>query len=176
MALNPRRRGFVREFLRDRNATQAALRAGYSQSTAASQGARLLKNVGVANAIATAEARLATKFQLEREELLRELHAIATADPADAYDEDGRLLPIPKMPEAIRRAVAAFEVDELWDQVDDGERTHRARVGDTKKVKFSSKVDALRMALTHLGELSDTLRHADANGKPLSIRINLGGE
>jgi phage terminase small subunit len=47
MALTKKRRAFVEEYLIDRNATQAAIRAGYSERTAYSQGSRLLKNVEV---------------------------------------------------------------------------------------------------------------------------------
>ena len=49
MALNDRQRKFVEEYLIDFNATQAAIRAGYSKRTAYSQGSRLLKNVEVSD-------------------------------------------------------------------------------------------------------------------------------
>lgn len=42
-ALKPRERHFVREYLVDLNGTQAAIRAGYSEKTAASQASRLLR-------------------------------------------------------------------------------------------------------------------------------------
>ena len=45
---------FVEEFLIDLNATQAAIRAGYSEKTAKSQGQRLLTNVDIAAAFARA--------------------------------------------------------------------------------------------------------------------------
>ena len=45
MALNDRQRLFFKEYIVDSNATQAAIRAGYSKKTAYSQGQRLLKNV-----------------------------------------------------------------------------------------------------------------------------------
>ena len=45
MSLNDKQRRFVNEYLIDLNATQAAIRAGYSQKTAYSHGERLLKNV-----------------------------------------------------------------------------------------------------------------------------------
>lgn len=47
---------FVKEYLIDLNATQAAIRAGYSPKTANEQGARLLANVSVQEAIAKAMA------------------------------------------------------------------------------------------------------------------------
>ena len=49
--MNDKQESFVREYLIDLNATQAAIRAGYSEATAYSQGQRLLKNVEVADAI-----------------------------------------------------------------------------------------------------------------------------
>lgn len=41
--LKPRERTFVREYMRDLNGTQAAIRAGYSEKSAASQASRLLR-------------------------------------------------------------------------------------------------------------------------------------
>ena len=45
MALNDKQKLFYKEYLIDSNATQAAIRAGYSKKTAYSQGQRLLKHV-----------------------------------------------------------------------------------------------------------------------------------
>jgi phage terminase small subunit len=45
--MNARRRRFVAEYLKDLNATQAAIRAGYSPKTANEQGAQLLANLSV---------------------------------------------------------------------------------------------------------------------------------
>ena len=56
--LNDQHRQFVTEYLIDFNATQAAIRAGYSKKTAYSQGQRLLKHAEVQKALAAAkEAR-----------------------------------------------------------------------------------------------------------------------
>lgn len=49
--MNARQTRFVTEYLIDFNATQAAIRAGYSEKTAYSIGQRLLKNVEIKNAI-----------------------------------------------------------------------------------------------------------------------------
>ncbi len=45
--LNSKQRLFTIEYLKDRNATSAAIRAGYSKKTASSQASRLLTNVKV---------------------------------------------------------------------------------------------------------------------------------
>lgn len=54
--LTPRQARFVEEYLVDLNATQAAIRAGYSAATADQQASRLLANVKVARAIAAGKA------------------------------------------------------------------------------------------------------------------------
>lgn len=60
MSLSPKQAAFVREYLIDLNATQAAIRAGYSKKTAQEQGSRLLSN-----AIVRAEI---DRLQEERQE------------------------------------------------------------------------------------------------------------
>jgi phage terminase small subunit len=66
LSLSNKRRAFVEEYLRDFNATQAALRAGYSSRTAYSQGQRLLKNVEIKAAI---DERL-SELKLSADEVL----------------------------------------------------------------------------------------------------------
>jgi len=52
---------FAIEYIKDCNATQAAIRAGYSVKTAASQGSRLLNSASVRKAIADANTELQKK-------------------------------------------------------------------------------------------------------------------
>lgn len=49
--MNDRQKLFVEEYMKDMNATQAAIRAGYSEKTARSQGQRLLTNVDIQKAV-----------------------------------------------------------------------------------------------------------------------------
>ncbi|NCC69717.1 MAG: terminase small subunit, partial [Clostridia bacterium] len=56
-ALTPKQQAFVQEYLCDLNATQAAIRAGYSERTAGSQGERMLKNVEIQIALAEAQQK-----------------------------------------------------------------------------------------------------------------------
>jgi phage terminase small subunit len=59
--MNPRQAAFVREFLIDFNATQAAIRAGYSEKAAQQTGSRLVLNAVVAQAIKDEQAKLARR-------------------------------------------------------------------------------------------------------------------
>lgn len=80
MPLTPKQAAFAREYLVDLNATQAAIRAGYSEKTAYSQGQRLLKNAEVQAAIAKAQAQRAKRLQLTADDVLKGLYAEATYD------------------------------------------------------------------------------------------------
>lgn len=62
--LTPRQARFVQEYLIDLNATQAAIRSGYSKHTAKQQGARLLTNADVCKAVAAKQAKVAEKTEL----------------------------------------------------------------------------------------------------------------
>ncbi|WP_410512060.1 terminase small subunit [Paenibacillus sp. BR2-3] len=72
---------FVKEYLVDLNATQAAIRAGYSAKTANEQGARLLANVSVQEAIQEAMNKRAAKVEVTAEMVLQHWLDVATADP-----------------------------------------------------------------------------------------------
>lgn len=78
--LAPKRQRFVLEYLIDRNATQAALRAKYSAHTAASQGQRLLKDPLVRAAIDKEIAEQSKRTKVSADRVLEELWSIATAN------------------------------------------------------------------------------------------------
>lgn len=80
MPLTPKQAAFVREYLVDLNATQAAIRAGYSPRTARAQGHRLLTDADIAAAIEAAQAERAERLQLTADDVLKGLYAEATYD------------------------------------------------------------------------------------------------
>ena len=77
-ALSTRRARFVAEYLVDLNATQAAIRAGYSPHTARQQGSRLLTDVDISRAIAQGQRELAERTQANETFIVAELVEIAT--------------------------------------------------------------------------------------------------
>lgn len=82
--MTPKQERFVQEYLIDLNATRAAIRAGYSAKTAEQQGPRLLGNVGVAAAIAKAQAERAAKVELTQEFVISGLVKEATREDDDS--------------------------------------------------------------------------------------------
>ena len=81
MSLTPKQRRFVNEYCVDENATQAAIRAGYSENGAGVQGHELLKNIKIKEAIAERMADVAVAASITPEMVLREWAKIAFADP-----------------------------------------------------------------------------------------------
>lgn len=79
--LSPKQQRFVEEYMVDLNATQAAIRAGYSPKTAAEQGARLLKNVKTQAAIHKAAEKREKRTEITADRVVQELWNIITADP-----------------------------------------------------------------------------------------------
>ncbi|RKW38616.1 MAG: terminase small subunit [Moraxella sp.] len=71
--LTDKQKRFVEEYLVDLNATQAAIRAGYSEQTAYSIGQRLLKKVEVQEAIQQAQNKRSERTQITQDEVIRRL-------------------------------------------------------------------------------------------------------
>ena len=77
---------FVDEYLIDLNATQAAIRAGYSPKTAEQQGSRLLSNVKVKGRVAEKMAERSKRCGINQDRVLQELARIAFVNPADVIN------------------------------------------------------------------------------------------
>ena len=82
--MNPRQTLFAKEYAVDHNATQAAIRAGYSTKTAKSQGQRLLTNADIRKAVNQADTKATTKLELTHQLVLEGLHGIATNEDTTA--------------------------------------------------------------------------------------------
>lgn len=68
--MTPKQQSFVNEYLIDLNATQAAIRAGYSQKTAGQIGDKLLKNAEIERALSDAMAKREERTQIDADYVL----------------------------------------------------------------------------------------------------------
>ena len=101
---------FVEEYLLDANATQAAVRAGYSKRTAYSQGQRLLKDVEVENRIAQARQARAERVGMTTDEVLKEIGIVAFSDVRRyVIDNQGHVQLAAGVPEGAMRAVSSIK-------------------------------------------------------------------
>ena len=81
--MNPRQQHFVQEYLIDPNATQAAIRAGYSKKTARSIGQENLTKPDIAAAIEKAQAERGARAELTADMVVRELKKHGFVDARD---------------------------------------------------------------------------------------------
>ncbi len=148
--LTPKQQNFVKEYLVDLNATQAAIRAGYSAKTANIQGPRLLVNVSIQDEIQKQRDKAEKRTEVTIDRCLKEYAAIAFLDVAKVFTQDGGLMPIHEMPEDARRAIGGLEVTALTSKEGD-------QYGTLSKVKLVNKKDALDSIMRHLGGFNDKL-------------------
>lgn len=138
--LNAKQLRFVQEYLIDLNATQAAIRSGYSEKTAYSQGQRLLKNVEIASAIKEAMDLRANSVQITAERVLLEVARLAMYDPRKFFNASGELLGIHDLDDDTAAALAGMDVMELPEGL-----------GSVKKIKLVDKGPNLERLMKHLG-------------------------
>ncbi len=74
----PKQARFVEEYLIDLNATQAAIRAGYSANNADKIGSRLVGESRVSEAITEAQAKRSERVTVSQDDVVKGLHAEAT--------------------------------------------------------------------------------------------------
>lgn len=102
---------FAKEYLVDLNATQSAIRAGYSEKTAYSQGERLLRNVEVAAEIQKNMDKRAAKIEITADKVLQEIAKLSFANLQDFYNENGSLKEIHTLPRDVAAALASSKVN-----------------------------------------------------------------
>lgn len=136
---------FVEEYLLDLNATQAAIRAGYSPETAGAIGAENLKKPQIQNAIARAMAERSRRTGVNAERVVLELAKIAFANAGDLIDAQDATV----RDGASREDLAAIQSIKVKDMGD---------MGIEREVRLADKLKALELLGRHLGMFSDRLR------------------
>lgn len=142
---------FIDEYLTDFNATQAAIRAGYSEKTARRIGSENLSKPDIQTAIRSRLAGHMSKLEITQERILTEMARMAFYDPAELIglkmDDQGNLIglsgpqDIANLPEDVRRAIVGWGYDRNM----------------IFTVKLADKSKALDQLARHLGLFNDKL-------------------
>ncbi|MGG4664438.1 terminase small subunit [Providencia vermicola] len=146
MALNDKQEMFCREYLIDLNATQAAIRAGYSEKTANAQSSRLLINVNIQNRIKELKSNRNERVEIDADYVLKRLVEIDQMDVLDILHDDGGIKPIHEWPKVWRTSLSGMDLAEMFESKD-GERD---LVGIMKKIKWPDKVKNLELLGKHV--------------------------
>lgn len=152
VVLSDRQKAFVREYCVDFNATQAAVRAGYSEKTAMQQGSRLLSNVEIQLAVQDETKKQGEASRDIKERILEELALIAFSRLSD-YTSDGQLKALEDIDADKIAAIGSIEVNETTG----GGKGQEWKSVKTK-FKLWSKEKALELLMRHHGMLNDKLQ------------------
>ncbi|CAB5643893.1 MULTISPECIES: terminase small subunit [Pseudomonas] len=175
MALTAKQQRFVDEYLIDLNATQAAIRAGYSKKTASSQGERLLRNVEVRRYLQAQRQDLQGRTKITQEMVLKELAKIGFSDIRKVVRWGETMVRMADADDEGAEDMVPYHGLALIDstEIDDDTAAAIAEVSqgrDGLKVKLHDKKGALVDIGRHLGMFSAP-GHADLDVELKRIEV-----
>lgn len=142
MALTDKQEMFCREYLIDLNATQAAIRAGYSAKTANRTASENMSKPDVQSRIAELKAQRNDLVGINATYVLNRLVEIDQMDVLDILTSTGELKPVAEWPKVWRTTLSGLDVMEM------------ASEGNTaallKKIKWPDKVKNLELLGKHI--------------------------
>nr|WP_318379997.1 terminase small subunit [uncultured Enterobacter sp.]DAI86909.1 MAG TPA: Terminase small subunit [Caudoviricetes sp.] len=142
MALTDKQEMFCREYLIDLNATQAAIRAGYSEKTARASGSENLTKPDIQTRISELKAERNDRIDIDADYVLKRLFDIDQMDVLDILTESGDLKPVAQWPKVWRTTLSGLDVMTM---AGDGDTA-----GLLKKIKWPDKVKNLELLGKHI--------------------------
>lgn len=155
---------FCQQFIVDLDGKAAAIRAGYSEVTAAVKACKMLKMSKIQDRIAVLKRSRMRRLGLAQEEVLSAWAEIGLFDIRELYHEDGRMKLPHELSARAAQVVAGVKVRQrkiLTRNVEDeGEdEVLETQVEEVVEYKLNDKHTALTNAAKHLGLLKDTVEH-----------------
>lgn len=150
---------FIEEYLIDFNATQSAIRAGYSVDTAKDIGCENLAKPNIKKAINKALAERSRRTGITQDRVIQELARVAFVNFNDVVDENGEIKSDASADDLA--CIESYKV-ENGDSINGG--------SSKREVKLASKLKALELLGKHLGMFSDKF---DVN---MNLPVIISGE
>ncbi len=148
--MTKKQKRFAEEYLIDLNATQAAIRAGYSPGTAKSIGSENLTKPDIQAYIAKAMAERSKRTGVNADRVVTELAKIAFVNASDVIDADTATL----KPDAAPEDTAAIQSVKVKTFGEDGLE---------REIKMADKLKALELLGKHLGMFKDKVELSGIN-------------
>lgn len=168
MSLNEKQQRFVQEYLVDLNATQAAIRAGYSAQTARQQASRLLSDDDISAAISNAQKEVAQKHGITVDRIVSELALLGFSNMQDYMRSTPGGDPFLDFSALTREQAAALTEVTVEDYTEG--RGEDAR--EVKRVKF--KLADKRAALVDLGKHLGMFQEKPMGGMNVTFMLQNG--
>lgn len=161
MKLTSKQQRFVDEYLIDLNATQAAIRAGYSPRRANCMGFENMRKPAIAAAIQAGMAKRLARTEVTQDAIIKELAKVAFYDPRSVMSWGPRGMVLkPSDQLTDDQAACVSEVSETT-----------SATGGSLKLKTNDKLKALELLGRHLGMFTDKTELTGAGGAPLGIKV-----
>ena len=160
--MTKKQKRFVEEYLIDLNATQAAVRTGYSVKTAMEQGYQLLQKTSVQEAIAKAMAERSKRAGISQDRVIQELARIAFVNPQNVIDSEDASVKADATEDDLA-CIQSVKVKTM-----DGAKGKSVE----REVRLNDKMKALELLGKHLVMFKDKLE-VDAD-MDLNITIDYG--
>ena len=159
--LTPKQKRFCEEYLMDVNATQAAIRAGYSHRSANRIGSENMSKPVIKHEILKNQKERAERIQLDADRVLQEIACVGLFDIRSLFTKRGKLKPIHTMDEATTRALAGIDISQQHvskrrvkedrNKCEGNVEYERMEFERVVKVKVRDKLKALELMGRHLG-------------------------
>ncbi len=142
-SLTAKQARFVEEYLIDLNATQAAIRAGYSEATARSIGAENLTKPDILEAIIEAKAKRSERTEITQDYVLKNIKKI------------------------VDRCMQAEAVEKAYVQTQDGD------FAQIYAFKEQGALKGLELLGKHLGMFKEKVEHSGDPNNPINHNLNI---
>lgn len=159
---------FCQEYIVDFNATQAAIRSGYSEKTAKEIGCENLTKPNIKQKIDKLIDDRAKRTEITADRVLVELSRLAFADIRDIFTDDGGLLKPSDMGDDIASSVQSVEVVTRLDGEKDSDGNQVPEY--VHRIKLSDKKASLELLGKHLKLFTDKVEHTGQNGGPIQTQ------
>lgn len=131
--LTPKQERFVDEYLTDLNATQAAIRAGYSKKTAGRQAMELLNKTHIAAEISSRKQQIANDTGITRDRIINEMARLAFFNIKGLVDDDGRPKQVHELSDDVAAAINGIEITIIGNQEDQESHVKKCRIPNKNK-------------------------------------------
>jgi len=159
--LSDKQKQFCLEYIKDDNATQAAVRVGYSEKTAKQQGSRLLTNVDIKSYISHLKEQRTKRTEIDADWMLKWQQMIVQADFTDIIDSNSNTTlqykDLKKLPKEIRLCIKQIKA-----------------TNNGIEVTFYDKQKAHDMIAKHIEFYGNSSLLDDDSIKEINIKIKRG--
>lgn len=161
MKLNDKQKRFCLEYIVDLNATQAAIRAGYSEKTAKSMGCENLTKPDIQAYVQKLMSERSKRTEITADNVLKELAKLGFGNMQNLYDNNGLLIPIHKLPSDVSATLQEIQTITTYDKDD--------KPIEKKRYKSADKKSSLELLGKHLKLFTEKVQHSNDPENPLGL-------